>query len=127
MAEQRARLERDGDMGVLVLDDPPLNLFGREMVSDILGALDESDGVRALLVRAEGEYFTGGADVKVRGPVRAGRRALHDRPARDHPPDRRAALPDARLGARPLPDPRARAVAGLRHDLGVRVGALRAG
>jgi hypothetical protein len=27
----RARLERDGDLGVLVLDDPPLNLFGREM------------------------------------------------------------------------------------------------
>jgi enoyl-CoA hydratase len=61
----RARLERDGDLGVLVLDDPPLNLFGREMVGDILAALDEADEVRALLVRAEGEYFTGGADVNV--------------------------------------------------------------
>lgn len=61
----RARLERDGDVGVLVLDDPPLNLFGREMVRDVLAALDESEGVRALLVRAEGEYFTGGADVNV--------------------------------------------------------------
>jgi enoyl-CoA hydratase len=61
----RARLERDGDLGVLVLDDPPLNLFGREMVGDILAALDEAEGVRALLVRAEGEYFTGGADVSV--------------------------------------------------------------
>jgi enoyl-CoA hydratase len=61
----RARLERAGDVGVLVLDDPPLNLFGREMVGDILAALDEADGVRALLVRAEGEYFTGGADVNV--------------------------------------------------------------
>jgi enoyl-CoA hydratase len=61
----RARLERDGDLGVLVLDDPPLNLFGREMVQDVLAALDEADGVRALLVRAEGEYFTGGADVNV--------------------------------------------------------------
>jgi enoyl-CoA hydratase len=61
----RARLERDGDVGVLVLDDPPLNLFGREMVGDILGALDEADGVRALLIRAEGDYFTGGADVNV--------------------------------------------------------------
>jgi enoyl-CoA hydratase len=61
----RARLERDGDLGVLVLDDPPLNLFGREMVEDILAALDETAGLRALLVRAEGEYFTGGADVNV--------------------------------------------------------------
>jgi enoyl-CoA hydratase len=59
------RLERDGDVGVLVLDDPPLNLFGPEMVRDILAALDETDGVRALLIRAEGEYFTGGADVNV--------------------------------------------------------------
>ena len=33
---ERARLERDGDLGVLVLDDPPLNLFGAEMVRDIL-------------------------------------------------------------------------------------------
>jgi enoyl-CoA hydratase len=61
----RARLDRDGDVGLLVLDDPPLNLFGREMVADILAALDETDGVRALLVRAEGDYFTGGADVNV--------------------------------------------------------------
>jgi hypothetical protein len=28
----KARLERDGDLGVLVLDDPPLNLFGQEPV-----------------------------------------------------------------------------------------------
>jgi enoyl-CoA hydratase len=61
----RARLERDGDVGVLVLDDPPLNLFGREMVADIRAALDETDDVRALLIRAEGDYFTGGADVNV--------------------------------------------------------------
>jgi enoyl-CoA hydratase len=61
----RARLERDGDLGVLVLDDPPLNLFGREMVEDLLAALDETAGLRALMVRAEGEYFTGGADVNV--------------------------------------------------------------
>jgi enoyl-CoA hydratase len=61
----KARLDRDGDLGVLVIDDPPLNLFGREMVQDILAALDEADGVRALLIRAEGEHFTGGADVNV--------------------------------------------------------------
>jgi enoyl-CoA hydratase len=62
---RRARLERDGDLGVLVIDDPPLNLFGRKLVSDVLAALDEADGVRALLVRAEGDVFTGGADVNV--------------------------------------------------------------
>ena len=61
----KARLERDGDLGVLVVDNPPLNLFDAEMVEGILAALDESEGCRALLIRAEGKYFTGGVDVKV--------------------------------------------------------------
>jgi enoyl-CoA hydratase len=63
----KARLERDGDLGVLVVDDPPLNLFGEEMVRDLIAALGEAEGagLRALMVRAEGELFTGGADVHV--------------------------------------------------------------
>ena len=64
MAEH-ARLERDGDLGILVLDNQPLNLFDADMVSGILRALDEAEGCRALLVRAEGKYFTGGVDVNV--------------------------------------------------------------
>jgi len=60
-----ARLERDGDLGVLVIDNGPLNLFDRDLVSGILRGLDEAGGCRALLVRAEGEYFTGGVDVQV--------------------------------------------------------------
>ena len=62
-----ARLERDGDVGVLVLDAPPLNLFGQEMVADVSATLEQAEraGLRALLVRAEGELFTGGADVNV--------------------------------------------------------------
>jgi enoyl-CoA hydratase len=60
-----ARLERDGELGVLVIDNQPLNLFDADMVAGILRALDEAEGCRALLVRAEGEYFTGGVDVNV--------------------------------------------------------------
>jgi enoyl-CoA hydratase len=62
-----ARLERDGEVGVLVIDDPPLNLFGQQMVADVVAALKQAEGagLRALLVRAEGELFTGGADVNV--------------------------------------------------------------
>ena len=64
---ERVRFERDGDVGVLTLDDPPLNLFGRELVADLAGALGEVEGagVRALVVRAAGDVFTGGADVNV--------------------------------------------------------------
>jgi len=62
---EHARLERDGELGVLVLDNQPLNLFDADMVSGILRALDEAEDCRALLVRAEGKYFTGGVDVNV--------------------------------------------------------------
>jgi enoyl-CoA hydratase len=63
----RVRLERDGDLGVLVLDDPPLNLFGRELTDALVDRLEEAarEPIRALLVRAEGNVFTGGADVNV--------------------------------------------------------------
>jgi enoyl-CoA hydratase/carnithine racemase len=63
----RARLERDGDVGIVVIDDPPLNLFGRELTEAVMGCIDqaESEPVRALLIRAEGNVFTGGADVNV--------------------------------------------------------------
>ena len=64
---ERARYQRHGDVGVVVIDDPPLNLFGRELTEAVVAALRraEDDGPRALLVRAEGEVFTGGADVNV--------------------------------------------------------------
>jgi enoyl-CoA hydratase len=62
---EHARLERDGELGVLVIDNPPLNLFDADMVAGILGGLDEAESCRALLVRAEGKSFTGGVDVNV--------------------------------------------------------------
>ncbi len=64
---ETARYARDGDLGVLTLDHPPLNLFGRELTAGILAALDavEGDPPRALVVRAEGDVFTAGADVNV--------------------------------------------------------------
>jgi enoyl-CoA hydratase len=59
------RLERDGSVAVLVLDNPPLNLFGREAFEALTAKVDEvaSSDARALVWRAEGELFTGGADV----------------------------------------------------------------
>jgi enoyl-CoA hydratase len=64
---ERARYERDGDLGVITIDDPPLNLFGRELTEAVTAALDAAaaDSPRALIVRAEGSVFTGGADVNV--------------------------------------------------------------
>jgi enoyl-CoA hydratase len=59
------RLERDGALGELVLDAPPLNLFSEEVFSGLEHAIEQTDGLRALVFRAEGRYFTGGVDVNV--------------------------------------------------------------
>ena len=59
------RLERDGAVAILVLDDPPLNLFGRatfQSLNECVAQVAISDA-RALVWRAEGEVFTGGVDV----------------------------------------------------------------
>jgi len=64
-AQPPARLEQDGPLAVLVIDHPPLNLFGEPLVRAIGEAIDSVAGsdARALAIRAEGEVFTGGADV----------------------------------------------------------------
>lgn len=63
----KVRYEREGEIGMVVLDDPPLNLFGDELTGDLVAALDEAagDGPRALVIRADGRVFTGGVDVQV--------------------------------------------------------------
>ena len=63
----RVRFEADGPVGLLTLADPPLNLFGDALVADLEAGLGEAAGagVRALVLRADGDVFTGGADVNV--------------------------------------------------------------
>ncbi len=65
MPEKPARVERDGPLATIVIDHPPLNLFGEQLVRSLMDAVDEvaDSDARALLVRAEGSVFTGGADV----------------------------------------------------------------
>jgi enoyl-CoA hydratase/carnithine racemase len=59
---------KDGALGVLTLDSPPLNLIGEALIGDLVAAVDRveaSDGLRALLVRGEGKVFSAGADVRL--------------------------------------------------------------
>lgn len=53
--------------GEIVIDNPPMNLFSEALITDLREAVRqarESD-VRALVIRAEGEMFSGGADVSI--------------------------------------------------------------
>jgi enoyl-CoA hydratase/carnithine racemase len=61
------KLDREGDVGILSLNAPPLNLFDDRMINDLIQGLEELEGemLRALVVRAEGDVFTGGVDVHV--------------------------------------------------------------
>jgi enoyl-CoA hydratase/carnithine racemase len=59
------RVERDGDVAVVTLENPPLNLFDRKVSQAFLSAVEaiESDLPRAVLIRAEGRVVSGGVDV----------------------------------------------------------------
>ena len=58
-------LERDGNVASIVLENPPLNLFGEDAWGALVSCIEEVEGsdARALVWRAEGEIFTGGVDV----------------------------------------------------------------
>ena len=63
----KVHFETSGALGLLTLANPPLNLFSMELIEDLRAAVTEAKRtpLRALLVRAEGKIFSGGADVSV--------------------------------------------------------------
>jgi enoyl-CoA hydratase/carnithine racemase len=63
----KALFSLDGDAGEIVIADPPLNLFDLELLSDLANAAEEArdSTARAILVRAEGDNFSGGANVEI--------------------------------------------------------------
>ena len=63
----KVRFEISGSLGILTLTNPPLNLFSGEVIEDLRASVDhiKQTPLRALLVRAEGKIFSGGADVSM--------------------------------------------------------------
>src|SRR5205823_3010702 len=61
------RLEKEGAVGVIVLDRPPANTYDYEFLKEFGAALDDArfdDGVRAVVVASASEkFFSAGADV----------------------------------------------------------------
>ncbi len=58
---------QDDQLGEIVIDNLPLNLFNADMLSDLRSAVEQAahSDIRAVLVRAEGNDFSAGADVSV--------------------------------------------------------------
>src|SRR5260370_4368503 len=63
----KVRFEVSGHLGIITLANPPLNLFSMELIEDLRAAVTEAKRtpLRALMVRADGKVFSGGADVIV--------------------------------------------------------------
>ena len=63
----KAQFKLEGDVGEIVISDPPLNLFGLELLHGLTSATDEAldSGARAILVCAEGDNFSAGANVEM--------------------------------------------------------------
>ena len=58
---------RDGDVALITLSNPPLNLFGPDAFDELGECIDEvaASDARAAIWRADGDIFTGGVDVQV--------------------------------------------------------------
>lgn len=67
MTDKSVTLEREGDVAVLVIDNPPVNALSHHMRTALSSLLDEAEAdpaIRAVVIAAEGRQFCAGADVK---------------------------------------------------------------
>lgn len=61
----KVRFKRDGSVGIIVVDDPPLNLVGPVMIAELEQAIEAAHAapIRALLLRSDAPNFSAGANV----------------------------------------------------------------
>ncbi|HWC23873.1 MAG TPA: enoyl-CoA hydratase-related protein [Flexivirga sp.] len=68
MTEPGFRIEHDGAVATLVLDNGPVNTVDPPLIEALIAGLPEiteDPTVRALVVRGKGKVFVGGADIRV--------------------------------------------------------------
>jgi enoyl-CoA hydratase/carnithine racemase len=64
----KVRFEQDGALGIVTLENPPLNQIDEEVVNDlgaVVAELENAAGLRAVLLRGSGDVFSAGADVSL--------------------------------------------------------------
>ncbi|HKC83072.1 MAG TPA: enoyl-CoA hydratase/isomerase family protein, partial [bacterium] len=62
-----ASFQRTDHLGEIVIDSPPQNLYSAQLLADLRAAVDEAadSDIRALILRAEGDDFSAGAELTV--------------------------------------------------------------
>jgi enoyl-CoA hydratase len=65
--DQPARLDRDGPLAILTIDNPPLNLFDETVIAALADAINvvAASDARGLLLRADGRVVSAGVDVEL--------------------------------------------------------------
>ncbi|OSQ47579.1 FAD-dependent oxidoreductase [Marivita geojedonensis] len=60
------RYNRDGDIAMIAIDNPPVNALGQAVRQGLVEAVEkaEADGARAALIYGEGRSFPAGADIR---------------------------------------------------------------
>jgi enoyl-CoA hydratase/carnithine racemase len=67
-SEPKVHFIQDGGLGIITLDNPPLNQIGEGLIADLIDAIEEverAQGLRALLLRGNGDVFSAGAEVEL--------------------------------------------------------------
>jgi len=64
---QVVRLEKDGDIGVIIVNYPPVNALGPGVADGIIACLNQANGdpsIKALVLIGDGRSFIAGADIR---------------------------------------------------------------
>ena len=74
-ARELVRFEKDGEIGVITVDNPPVNALSPGVPEGIVAALDKGNAdpaVKAMVLIGAGRSFIAGADIRQfgRGPRR---------------------------------------------------------
>jgi 3-hydroxyacyl-CoA dehydrogenase len=72
-------LTRDADVGVVTINNPPVNALSPPVLDGLIAALRTlraDDAVKAIVLNGSGKIFCGGADINEFGKLMAGKRSL---------------------------------------------------
>src|SRR6195952_5929355 len=70
---QVVRLEKDGDIGVIIVNYPPVNALGPGVSEGIIDALNTANAdptIKAMVLMGDGRSFIAGADIRGFGTSR---------------------------------------------------------
>jgi 3-hydroxyacyl-CoA dehydrogenase len=73
------RLTKDGDIGVITIDNPPVNALGPGVPEGIIKAVGECSrdpAIKAIVLTGAGKIFCGGADINEFGKLTSGKKPL---------------------------------------------------